>query len=156
MKYILYVVGVLFMVSCSQKEDLKQEEVMVKINKEEVLSEIQSKMDVQQNCWNTGDLDCFMQSYWKSDSLLFLSKTGVSYGWQTTLDNYNETYPSQEKRGALTFTNIIVRFIDNEAVQVIGKWYLTRGHRLGDLEGHYSLIWKFKNNDWVIISDHSS
>jgi len=154
---ILYLLVISLLVSCVAKEVEKEEEAVVpEVDSNEVLSLIQSKMDTQQECWNVGDLDCFMESYWKSDSLLFLGKTGISFGWQTTLDNYKKGYASVEEMGKLTFTNEVLRFLDKETIQVIGKWYLKRGFSLGDLEGHYSLIWQNKEGDWVIISDHSS
>jgi hypothetical protein len=35
--------------------------------------------------WNRGDLSKrFMDTYWKSDSLMFIGKSGVTYGWQNT------------------------------------------------------------------------
>jgi hypothetical protein len=126
------------------------------INKEEALSLIKSKMGIQEEAWNTGDLNGFMQSYWQSDSLLFLGKSGISFGWQTTLDNYVKGYSSPEEMGQLTFENEVIRFIDIKTVQVIGKWHLKRTGDLDNLEGHYSLIWKKKKGNWVIISDHSS
>jgi len=31
-------------------------------------------LDDQAACWNRGDIDCFMEGYWKSDSLMGTSK----------------------------------------------------------------------------------
>ena len=45
-------------------------------------------MDMQEKAWSNGDIDTFMQGYWQSDSLMFVGKNGIKYGWQTTLDNY--------------------------------------------------------------------
>lgn len=47
-------------------------------------------MHQQQIDWSNGDLDGFMQSYWKSDSLVFIGKRGPTYGWQQALDNYKK------------------------------------------------------------------
>jgi hypothetical protein len=125
------------------------------IDQDAVLKDIQTKMDEQIECWNTGDIPCFMQHYWKSDSLMFIGKSGITYGWQATLDNYLESYPDQKNMGQLTFDNELVRFLGTETIQVIGQWHLSRPE-LDDLGGHYSLIWKKKEGEWVIISDHSS
>ncbi len=133
----------------------EEEEVIPSVNKQEVLDSIQAKMNEQIACWNKGDIPCYMEHYWKSDSLLFIGKSGVTYGWQGTLDNYLESYPDLNNMGQLSFDNKLVRFIDEETVQVIGEWHLSRPE-LDDLGGHYSLIWKKKNGEWVIISDHSS
>lgn len=43
-------------------------------------------MDEQVTAWNSGDIDAFMQGYWKSDSLLFVGGKGHlwlanNFGW---------------------------------------------------------------------------
>lgn len=126
------------------------------INQGAIIDLIKKQMQEQEDCWNKGDLDCFMQHYWESDSLKFIGKSGVNYGWQTTLDNYKKGYPSKEKMGKLEFTNKSIEFIDKETIFVVGEWQLARADSLGDLGGYYSLIWKNKNEEWVIIADHSS
>jgi hypothetical protein len=124
-------------------------------NQEKVIASINEKMSEQETCWNNGDLECFMQHYWHSDSLLFIGKSGLTYGWQPTLDNYISGYPDKSAMGKLTFTNEVKEFIDTETVQVIGQWKLERDS-LENLGGYYSLIWKIKMGEWVIVSDHSS
>ncbi len=115
---------------------------------------IEQKMAKQEVCWSHGDLECYMAAYWKSDSLKFIGSKGLTYGWNSTLANYKKAYPSKESMGKLTFQNLHIEILSNEYVSVIGKWYLSR--KEGDLSGHYSLIWQKINNNWVIISDHSS
>lgn len=44
-------------------------------------------MQMQEEAWNSGNIEQFMQGYWQSDSLMFIGKNGIKYGWQTTLDN---------------------------------------------------------------------
>ena len=124
-------------------------------NQGKVIASINEKMSEQETCWNTGDLECFMQHYWHSDSLLFIGKSGLTYGWQPTLDNYISSYPDKSAMGKLTFTNEVKEFIDIETVQVIGQWELQRDS-LENLGGFYSLVWKIKKGEWVIVSDHSS
>ncbi len=128
----------------------------VTINEAGLTKSIDSIMQQQIVCWNEGDIPCFMEAYWKSDSLLFIGKSGINYGWQKTLDNYLKSYSSKEEMGILKFDNQIMDLLDSNTFQVIGKWHLQRNDTLGDLQGHYSLIWQQKNGKWVIISDHSS
>lgn len=117
---------------------------------------ISTLMQEQENCWNKGDLDCFMQHYWKSDSLTFIGSSGVNYGWQTTLNNYKKSYKNKSEMGILSFHNIAIKQLANNYIHVIGKWYLKRSAPLEDIQGNYTLVWKKINNDWLIISDHSS
>ncbi|MEM7298713.1 MAG: nuclear transport factor 2 family protein [Bacteroidota bacterium] len=108
----------------------------------------------QQECWNEGDLECFMEGYWKSDKLVFIGKSGVTYGWQQTLDNYKKSYPDKSAMGKLTFDLLQMDPISDDFWSVIGKWNLEREN--GDLGGHFSLIFRRLGDEWVIVSDHSS
>ena len=119
------------------------------------ISIVNAKMSQQESSWNKGSINEFMNLYWKSDSLTFTGKNGVQYGWQNTLDNYLKSYPDKAQMGTLKFTTIRIQQIDLNTITVLGKWELLR-ENLIDLNGYYSLIWQKKNNQWVIISDHSS
>jgi uncharacterized protein (TIGR02246 family) len=108
----------------------------------------------QTAAWNEGDLERFMETYWKSDSLMFIGKNGVTYGWTNTLNNYKKGYPDTVAMGKLAFDILLVKRISPSYFQVIGKWHLQRS--IGDLSGHYSLLLKKINGTWLIVSDHSS
>lgn len=108
----------------------------------------------QQECWNEGDLDCFMQGYWKSEQLVFVGKSGLTYGWQKTLNNYRKSYPDKAAMGQLTFQLLQLDPISEDFWSVIGKWSLQR--KEDNPNGHFSLIFRRLGEDWVIISDHSS
>ena len=116
-----------------------------------IINELMKKQEV---CWSSGDLECFMEPYWHCDSLKFIGRKGLTYGWQKTLENYKKSYPSSEDMGKLTFTNLYIEQLSKDYVSVIGKWHLERS--MGNLEGHYSLLWKRMGGQWKIISDHSS
>ncbi|SNT04747.1 Ketosteroid isomerase homolog [Ekhidna lutea] len=115
---------------------------------------IREVLAMQQECWNDGDLECFMEGYWKSDQLVFIGSKGVTYGWQATLDNYKKSYPDKEKMGILTFDLISLEPLSEDFWTVIGKWSLKR--KSDNPNGHFSLIFRRLGDEWVIVSDHSS
>lgn len=115
---------------------------------------IRDILDGQTKAWNTGNLEKFMEGYWKSDDLTFIGSRGVTKGWQKTLDNYKKGYPNQEVMGKLTFTLLSMEKVSKKAVFVIGKWHLKR--KIGDVSGHFSLLWKKIKGKWVIVADHSN
>jgi len=41
-------------------------------------------MNEQEKSWNSGDIDDFMSKYWNDDSLIFIGKSGINYGWKKT------------------------------------------------------------------------
>jgi hypothetical protein len=105
--------------------------------------------------WNAGRVDQFMRAYWQSDSLTFVSKTGVTYGYQATLENYRKRYPTRASMGTLKFDVLQLDFLSPNVAQIIGRWHLTRP-QIGDKEGHFTLLWRKVKKRWVIISDHTS
>jgi ketosteroid isomerase-like protein len=118
------------------------------------LAAIRKVLAQQQQDWNSGNLESFMQGYWKSDSLKFISSRGINYGWQATLDGYKKGYPTAEAMGKLTFTIISIEKLSDESAMVIGKWHLQRTK--DEPQGHFTLLWKKIAGRWVIVADHTS
>jgi len=115
---------------------------------------IRQSMNEQLAAWNAGDIDRFMGTYWQSDSLMFIGKSGVTYGWQATKESYIKGYPDTAAMGKLDFNIIQVKRLSVLYFHVVGKWHLKRS--AGDLSGHFTLLFKKIKDKWVIISDHSS
>jgi hypothetical protein len=115
---------------------------------------IRSMLHEQTLAWNKGDIQGFMKGYWESDSLMFIGKSGITYGWTNTLNNYKKGYPDTAAMGKLAFDIIKVKKLSKKYYQVVGKWHLKR--TIGDLGGHYTLLLQKINGSWVIIADHSS
>ena len=115
---------------------------------------IRSILSTQLNAWNNGNIENFMNGYWESDSLMFIGKSGVTYGWKKTLDNYKRGYPDTVAMGKLTFDILQVKRLSDVYFFVVGKWYLTRS--VGDVDGHFTLLFRKIKNKWVIVADHSS
>jgi len=116
--------------------------------------EIRDILDEQTQAWNQGNIERFMKTYWENDSLMFIGKNGVTYGWLNTLNNYKRNYPDTAAMGKLSFTILTLRPLSAEYFYVVGKWHLQR--TIGDLGGHYDLLFKKIKGRWVIVADHSS
>ena len=111
-------------------------------------------LDAQGLAWNKGDLETFMQTYWKSDSLLFVGQNGAKYGWKTTLDNYRKSYPDKAAMGTLSFDIKDVRFITSTDAFVLGAWHLQR--QKDQPHGFFTLLLRKIKGEWLIVTDHSS
>ncbi|MCA0363286.1 MAG: nuclear transport factor 2 family protein [Bacteroidetes bacterium] len=118
-------------------------------------SEILEVLNRQQENWNKGDIETFMQDYWKSDELKFIGKNGIVKGWQATLDRYLKSYPDRATMGQLKFDIKEVDFLSKKSAWVLGQWQLTRPEK-GDVGGFFTLIFKKIDGKWVIVSDHTS
>nr|WP_295929719.1 DUF4440 domain-containing protein [uncultured Dyadobacter sp.] len=112
-------------------------------------------LDRQVADWNKGDITSFMNGYWESDSLMFVGKTGITYGYKRTYEGYMKRYPDRATMGTLKFTFLNFSFPGKDVAFVVGKFHLTRPEK-GDLEGHYTLLWRKIKGKWVIVSDHTS
>jgi ketosteroid isomerase-like protein len=115
---------------------------------------IQSILDNQAKAWNKGDLETFMVGYLHSDSLVFIGKSGPTYGYENTLANYKKEYPDKSHMGNLNFDIVSIKPLNADHYFVIGKWFLTR--TVGDINGVFTLVLRKTKDGWKIISDHSS
>mgnify|MGYP000615017332 CR=1 FL=1 len=116
--------------------------------------DIMKVMKFQENAWNSGDINSFMEGYIKSDELVFSGKSGPVYGWNETRNRYLKNYPDTQTMGQLKFTVNKIRSVSSDVAFLIGEYYLTRSTE--DSYGHFTLFWKKINNKWLIISDHTS
>jgi ketosteroid isomerase-like protein len=117
--------------------------------------EVLKVLSRQNENWNKGDIRAFMEDYVKSDSLMFIGKNGVIYGWQATLERYLKTYPDLATMGKLKFDIQKTDFHSPTTCWVLGKWHLTRPEK-GDAGGFFTLVLKKIGGKWLIVSDHTS
>lgn len=122
-----------------------------KINDKQAILNV---LEQQRGDWNKGDVEAYMQGYWKSDSLLFVGKSGPTYGWQKTLDNYKKGYPDKAAMGFLTFGIKKVELITKDRAFVLGSWHLKR--EKDELKGYFTLLFRKIKGEWKVMVDHSS
>lgn len=116
--------------------------------------QISKTLTRQSKAWSAGDIDAFMQDYWKSDDLRFASGGTVKRGWQTTSDRYKTRYPDKATMGSLAFSDLEVEVLAPTHALVFGRWTLTRD---GDAPtGLFTLHMEKQNGAWKIVSDHTS
>ena len=101
---------------------------------------ILSILDKQTQAWNRGDFDGFMKGYLESDSLMYIGKSGVTYGFTATLNSYKRNYAGSDKMGQLRFDILHLKRLGKKHYLVVGKWFLKRN--AGDVGGHYTLTFE--------------
>ena len=117
-------------------------------------NEIISVLKQQENFWNSGDIDGFMQGYVKSDYLVFNGSSGPFYGWDSVKDRYLKTYPSKEKMGTLNFKIHNISLITSSVSQLIGQFFLS--YPKSKVSGYFTLVLIKSKGEWLILSDHTS
>ena len=116
------------------------------------INTIKKILSSQQECWNNGDIDGFMQGYWNSEKLVFTSLNHKpAYGWKNTLERYKNSYPTKSSMGELKFEILNLKLISKTTATLKGKWELIRQN-----DHPNGLFWldieKFDNN-WLITKD---
>lgn len=149
MKNALKLFGLPFLAGCvllacnpERKEDTAAE-----------IHAIRAMLNAQQQSWNEGSIEKFMEGYWQSDSLRFVGST-ITTGWQATLDRYKAGYPDRAAMGTLQFDFYRFSFIAPEACMVTGRYTLTRDQDAPT--GLFTLLIKKIEGKWVIVYDHTS
>ena len=115
---------------------------------------IRKVLDQQAADWNHGNSEAFMQGYWNNDSLRFIGKKGITYGWKPVLENYRKSYGNLALMGILTFDKLKIELLGEDAALVTGSWRVVT--KTSEQGGWYSLIFKYIDNRWVIVLDHTS
>ena len=110
-------------------------------------------MSAQMAYWNEGNIEAFMEGYWKSDSMQFIGRS-IQQGWNATLERYKKSYPDLDAMGKLQFDLWQVVRISDDAYLVTGQYTLTRIH--DNPSGPFTLIFRLKDGKWVITYDHTS
>lgn len=117
---------------------------------------LQQMLDAQTAAWNRGDLEGFMNGYWKSPELTFFSGDTIYKGWEATLERYRRSYKAPGKEmGQLNFTDETVERFGPDGAVVSARWHLlfSNGEKK---EGLTTVVCKRFPNGWRIIHDHSS
>ncbi|MBU2949975.1 nuclear transport factor 2 family protein [Tamlana agarivorans] len=108
----------------------------------------------QRLAWSKNNIEAYMEGYWKSDSLKFYSRSGVTTGWENTLDRYLKAYPTKDHTGILSFKINDITKISMDVYYVLGEYHIKRD--LGNADGIFMLVFKKINDEWKIIADTST
>lgn len=124
------------------------------IPEKQITADIKTVLMAQEKAWNEGNIAQYMMGYQQNDSLRFASGGHVSYGWQHTLERYQNGYPDKAAMGSLAFSELDIRIITPEAALVFGKWELKR--KQDAPWGLFTLLFMKGPEGWRIVHDHTS
>ena len=142
MKNLLLLVLMVSFLNCNQQTTEKKDQ-----------DAILSILETQRIAWSNGHIDTFMDGYWKDDALKFYGSSGVTYGWNNTLERYKKGYPTKEDMGSLKFKINDISKINDGAYYVMGEYILTR--TVGNANGIFMIIFRKIDGVWKIIADTS-
>ena len=117
-------------------------------------AQIRSVLRAQQEAWNRGDIDRFMNGYARSASTVFVSEDTIRRGWETVRERYRKKYSDRAKMGTLAFSDLDITLLSPDAAVVLGRWSLKRAN--DQPHGRFTLIFKRLPEGWRIVHDHTS
>jgi ketosteroid isomerase-like protein len=117
-------------------------------------AQIRSLLRAQQDAWNRGDIDGFMNGYARSASTVFVSEDTIRRGWETVRERYRKKYSDRAKMGTLAFSDLEIMLLSPDAGVVLGRWSLKRAN--DQPHGRFTLIFKRLPEGWRIVHDHTS
>ena len=146
-KFLLVLVTSCLYTACSQhskpKFDPKAEEVAIR-----------AVISAEQIAWNNGDIDAFMEGFWKSDSLQFISARGLSRGWEATRENYIKGFPERSSMGTVSYQILSLTPLAPNIFILTSRYEITQ--EIGKREGIFTAIFRKVNGKWLAVHYHAS
>ncbi|GJL92530.1 nuclear transport factor 2 family protein [Hyphococcus sp.] len=115
---------------------------------------VRATLMAQAAAWNEGDLDGFMNGYWKNDELKFVSGGNITKGWDATLKRYRDRYSGGSGLGQLGFEKLDVELVTDNVAVVTGRFNLLNNGV--NSTGLFTLVMRRDNGAWRIVHDHTS
>lgn len=117
---------------------------------------IKALLDRQVADWNKGDLDGFVDGYWRSPEMVFQSGGDRNVGWEAMRDRYRTRYTGKgNAMGKLAFSGLEIVPLAADSAFARGRWglVLPDGKTPGGL---FTLILRKLPEGWRIVHDHTS
>ena len=117
---------------------------------------IEAVLKSQWQAWNRGDLEGFMEGYWHSKQLTFMSNSDETRGWEETLHRYRQRYQyGGNQMGQLGMSWVEpIHLLGADVAYVDGKWQLTMPDGKQP-HGSFTLIFRKFPEGWRIVHDHT-
>ena len=117
-------------------------------------AEIRAVLEAQAAAWNRGDVEAYMDGYDRSPKTEFVGGDSITRGWQEVFDRYKKRYDTREKMGTLTFSDLEITVLGDDAALVLGRWRLKRAS--DEPHGTFTLLFRKTKAGWRIVHDHTS
>ena len=104
--------------------------------------------------WNNGDLEKAMSYYWNSPEMLWVSKAGITKGYQPVLDEFKKDFADKSKMGVYTYESLHLEKLSGSCVYFVVRWKIVlNGQKI--MGGISSQVWKKIASAWVIVAEHA-
>jgi ketosteroid isomerase-like protein len=106
--------------------------------------------------WNNGDLDSFAKSYKNAPDILFVNAK-IYRGYAAMLDRYKTSYPTREKMGITSYSQLEVQPLGGNFATVTGHFHLERtAAGGGNADGYFMVVFEKTPEGWKIVRDDTT
>jgi len=117
---------------------------------------VMTVLQAQQDAWNRGELDSFLEGYLKSPDVTFIGAE-FTQGFSGLQERYRRTYGGDRPMGRLTFGDLSFQPLGSESAYVLGRFVLERDDDDGgNASGRFTVIFRNTRDGWKIVHDHTS
>jgi len=105
--------------------------------------------------WNSGDMDSYLDAYWKSGEMSLMSGNQAVRGWEALANVYRSNWATEEAMGDFTVNDVVVSQISSDTVIASGAFT----HVFPDetVDGSFTHVWRrLEDGQWRIAHDHTS
>jgi ketosteroid isomerase-like protein len=108
----------------------------------------------QEEDWNRKSLDAFLEAYWNSDTLRYVTNRGVTYGFEKVAEIFRRNFPDTASMGKIDFDVIHVELITENDAMVTGKFLQKVDKKFRG--GYFTFLFRRLKGKWKIVADHTS
>jgi len=113
---------------------------------------IEAVMNAQADAWSRGDLDGYLDYFWRDPRLYYASVNTVVRGWDALRESYARRYGEGAQLGHLQFSNVEIELLGEDAAKVSGRFEVTNAAY--PATGTYLIVLrKFTDVGWKVVSD---
>jgi limonene-1,2-epoxide hydrolase len=119
---------------------------------EETIRQLTAKL---QTDWNAGDMEAYLDAYWKSEQMSLMFGNQAVRGWQALADLFRGSWTTEEAMGDFSASNIVVVPISSDTVISSGAFTHVFPDETAD--GSFTHVWKqLEDGQWRIAHEHTS
>ncbi len=104
--------------------------------------------------WNSGDMDSYLDAYWKSPEMSLMFADQAVRGWQALADLFRSNWATEEAMGDFSSSDVVVTQISSDTV--ISSGAFTHVFPDETVEGSFTHVWKIQDGEWRIAQEHTS
>jgi len=116
------------------------------------ISAIETVLAAQAAAWSRGDLDGYLEYFWRDPRLYYGSVNTVVRGWDALRASYASRYGEGAQLGQLKFSDINIEILSEDAAMVTGRFHVTEA-KLPASGSWLIVLRKFPGFGWRVVAD---